>query len=166
MFIHSLPVFFTHIGYASPLELLVIFLGLFIVLFMATQARGENGPLQQGDYLFAAWSGKVKLAWAFWPFFLVLNASLYAADILATTGIFTVSSWDDIHIALLLPIVWWATSVWRCSANSTARAWGACARLMTISVFFEYGLKLLIRMDYPRLFFNCEELLLDYGSCF
>ena len=85
---------------------------------------------------------------------------------LAKLGLLTVSSWDDVHIMLLLPIVWWSTSVWRCSANTDIRLGSSGARLMIFAVLFEYGLKLLIRIDYPRIFFGCEELLLDYGSCF
>jgi hypothetical protein len=77
-----------------------------------------------------------------------------------------VSSWDDVHFMLLLPIVWWTVSIWRCSAYTRFRLYSAGARLITLGVFVEYALKLYIRIDYPRLFFNCEELLLDYGSCF
>jgi len=35
-----------------------------------------------------------------------------------------------------------------------------------LAVFFEYGLKLIIRQDYPRVFFECQEIALDYASCF
>ena len=167
MYIYSLPLFFTVIGWASPAELLLIFMALFFVLFISAPLCGES--LQQkalDHYLFAAWTGKVALRWAFWPFFLLLNACLYAADMLAKSGMLTVSSWDDVYVMLLLPAIWWATAVWRCSANTGLRAGAAAARLLTLAVFFEYGLKLVIRIDYPRIFFNCEELLLDYGSCF
>ncbi|MDD4906512.1 MAG: hypothetical protein PHD39_10185 [Methylobacter tundripaludum] len=167
MFIYSLPLFFTHIGLASPLDLLIVFMALFVVLFISSLFGGENPQKQSSDnYLFAAWNGSVPLRWVFWPFFLILNACLYAADTLVKIGLFTVSGWDDVHLMLLLPTVWWTTAVWRCSPNSNLSVWAACARLLTISVFFEYGLKLLIRIDYPRIFFGCEELLLDYGSCF
>jgi len=167
MFIYSLPLFFTHIGLASPLDLLIIFTALFAVLFISSLFGGENPQKQSSDnYLFAAWNGSAPLKWAFWPFFLILNACLYTADTLVKAGLFTVSGWDDIHLMLLLPIVWWTTAVWRCSPNSTLSVWAACARLLTLGVFFEYALKLLIRIDYPRLFFGCDELLLDYGSCF
>lgn len=167
MFIYSLPLFFAHIGLASPLDLLIIFMALFIVLFISSLLGGENPQKQSSDnHLFAAWNGNASLKWAFWPFFLILNACLYTADTLAKTGIFTVSSWDEVHLMLLLPIVWWTTAVWRCSPNTSLSVWAACARLLTVSVFFEYGLKLLIRIDYPRIFFGCDELLLDYGSCF
>ena len=94
------------------------------------------------------------------------ESELYTADTLVKMGLLTVSSWDDVHIMLLLPIVWWITAIWRCSANAQFKAYMAGARLVTFAVLFEYALKLLLRIDYPRLFFGCEELLLDYGSCF
>jgi hypothetical protein len=167
MFIYSLPLFFAHIGLASPVELLIIFIALFIVLFISSPPSVESSQKQTFDnYLFAAWNGSVALKWVFWPFFLILNGCLYTADTLAKAGMFTVSSWDDVHLMLLLPIIWWTTAVWRCSANADSRIWTSCARLLTFGIFFEFGLKLLIRIDYPRVFFGCEELLLDYGSCF
>jgi hypothetical protein len=167
MFIYSLPIVFTHTGLASPAELLIIILAIFIVLFISSPFYGVNWQEQTiTNYLFASWIGKVSLKWAFWPFFLILNGCLYATDTLAKAGIFTVSSWDDVHFILLLPIIWWITAVWRCTANSNSRIWGAFARLMTLGVFFEYGMKLFIRIEYPRIFFNCQDLLLDYGSCF
>lgn len=167
MFINSLPLFFTHIGLASPLDLLIIFMGLFIVLLVSSPLSRKNLQKQfSNNYLFASWNGGEPLKWVFWPFFLILNACLYTADTLAKSGIFSVSSWDDVHLMLLLPIVWWTTAVWRCSPNTHSRIWPACARLLTLSVFFEYSLRLLIRIDYPRIFFECDELLLNYSSCF
>jgi hypothetical protein len=167
MFIYSLPLFFTHMGFTSPLDFLVIFITLFIVLFITSLlGRERSQKLSSDSYFYAAWNGGVSLKWVFWPFFLILNTCLYAADTLVKAGIFTVSSWDDIHLMLLLPIVWWTTAIWRCSSNTQLSVWAACAQLMTFAVFFEYALKLLIRIDYPRIFFECDELLLDYGSCF
>ncbi len=166
MYIYSLPLFFSSIGWASPAELLLIAMALFFVLFISAPLR-EKQPLPSFDnYLFAAWTGNVALKWVFWPFFLLVNISLYTADTLAKSDRLTVSSWDDVHLMLLLPIIWWTAAIWRCSANTDLRVYAAGARLLTLGVFFEYGLKLLIRIDYPRIFFNCEELLLDYGSCF
>ena len=169
LFIYSLPLFFDHIGLASPLDLLIIFIALLVILFINSLFFEENIEKQKqstDNYLFAGWNGSAALKPVFWPFFLLLNVCLYTADTLAKTGIFTVSSWDEVHLMLLLPAVWWTTSVWRCSPYTKLSVWGACARLVTLSVFFEYGLKLLIRIDYPRIFFGCDELLLDYGSCF
>ncbi|MCX7098251.1 MAG: hypothetical protein NTV43_10160 [Methylococcales bacterium] len=167
MFIYSLPLFFSAMGLAGPLELLLILLALFAVLYISAPIY-EGGGLRPsgGNFLFAAWSGHVALMWVFWPFFLLLNVGLYAADTLAKMGMLTVSSWDDVHLMFMLPIIWWAVAVWRCSANTPLKLAAAVARLMTVLVLFEYGLKLAIRIDYPRIFFGCEELLLDYGSCF
>jgi hypothetical protein len=167
MFIYSLPLFFNTIGLASPLDLLIIFIALFVALFIVALFFGGDVQQESTDnYLLAGWNGSVALRWVFWPFFIILNISLYTADTLAKNELFTVSSWDDVHLMLVLPIIWWTTAVWRCSPNTKLSVWSACARLLTLTVFFEYGLKLLIRIDYPRIFFNCEELFLDYSSCF
>lgn len=167
MFVYSLPLFFSDVGLASPLELLIIALGLFGVLWLSAPSYSEKLPQQEATkYLLAAWLGNWSLLWVFLPFFILLNACLYLVDTLAKLGSLTVSSWDDVHLMLLLPVVWWVVAIWRCSANTQFKVLTALARLATFLVFFEYGLKLLLRIDYPRLFFGCEELLLDYGSCF
>ncbi len=167
MFIYTLPLFFTEISWASPVELLMVVIALLLVLFLSAPACADNlQQLSLNNYLFSAWVGNVRLSWVLWPFFILLNISLYSADTLAKMGLLTVSSWDDVHLMLLLPIIWWTTAIWRSSANTTQSIFAAGGRLLTLAVFFEYGLKLLIRIDYPRLFFVCEELLLDYGSCF
>jgi len=70
MFIYSLPLFFTHIGLASPLDLLIIFMALFVVLFISSLFGGENPQKQSSDnYLFAAWNGSAPLRWAVLAFF-------------------------------------------------------------------------------------------------
>ena len=167
MFVYSLPLFFSQVGLASPLELLIMVMALFGMLLMSAGDTNEiNKTQSKASYLFAAWMGQARLVWVFWPFFIILNASLYTADTLVKMGLLTVSSWDDVHLMLLLPIVWWITAIWRCAANTQFKVFAAGARLVTFAVLFEYALKLLLRIDYPRLFFGCEELLLDYGSCF
>ncbi|MEQ1561005.1 MAG: hypothetical protein ABL933_18980 [Methyloglobulus sp.] len=140
---------------------------ILIVLYFSAPPPEQNWrPEPYDSFLLASWLGGVALHWAFWPFFLLLNASLLFADQLAMAGKITVSSWDEIHFVLLFPIAWWTVSVWRCSRNTHSRTWSALARFATIAVPVEYAIKLLIRIDYPRIFFNCEDLLLDYGSCF
>lgn len=167
MFIYSLPLFFNSIGFASPLELLIITLALLIIFVISAPQPLEKYQLdKKGHYFFSAWTGTSTLKWVFWPFFIVLNGGLYVADTLAKSGLLTVSSWDDVHFMFLLPIIWWLVAVWRCSAQVDLKIWAGGARLLTFAVLCEYALKLVIRIDYPRLFFNCEELLLDYGSCF
>ncbi len=141
-------------------------IGLFVVVLMTSPAIEHESRHNGENYLFSAWVGAIALRSVFWPVFLLLNGILYSIDLLARTGQFTVSSWDDIHFVLLFPIIWWTVGVWRCSANTGFRIWAATARLVTIGVYLEYALRLYIRIYYPRIFFNCEDLLLDYGSCF
>jgi hypothetical protein len=152
---------------ASPGDLMLIFLAVLSILYF-TLPTFETVPKEdrpQG-YLFSAWLGNLDLNRVFWPFFILLNASLYTSDILAKSSIFTVSTWDAIHFILIFPICWWTIAIWRCSKHSKTRIWSAVTRLITIAVFFDYALKLAIRIDYPRIFFSCEELMLDYGNCF
>ncbi len=166
MFFYSLPILFNDIQLVSPVECLLIAVGALILLYFSGPQPEQHWERPSDSFLWSAWLGGIALPWVFWPYFLFLNASLLAADLLAKTGKITVSSWDEIHFALFLTVIWWTTSIWRCSANTTHKAWAALARLTTLAVFVEYGLKLLIRIDYPRIFFNCEDILLDYGSCF
>ncbi len=156
----------------TPVELLIITLVLLAVLFIAAPHLLMEEELQKPDkasfynYLLYAWAGHSKLWAIFWPFFILLNLSLYGVDNLAKSGEFTVSSWDEVHFMLVVPVIFWTISVWRNSPNTRFRLLAALARLMTLAVFFEYALKLFIRIDYPRIFFSCQEAILDYGSCF
>jgi hypothetical protein len=167
MFFYTLPILFNNIRSVSPTECLLMALALFALLYISVSVDDENWqPQPYTHFLLTSWLGGMSLYWVFWPFFLLLNASLVATDLLAKNGLITVSGWDDIHFVLLFPIAWWTISLWRCSGNTRLRIWAALARWVTVALFVEYGLKLLIRIDYPRMFFNCEDLLLDYGSCF
>jgi hypothetical protein len=158
----------------SPLEFFIISLLIYTVLYFSIHSIsspedkkwGQLSSLTFYKYLLDAWTGQLKLWVVFWPFFIVLNLSLYGVDYLAKQGRFTVSSWDEIHFILTTPIIIWTISVWRNSTNSGSRFWAAAARFMTIAVFFEYVLKLMIRRDYPRIFFACEDIILDYAACF
>jgi hypothetical protein len=166
MFFYSLPILFNEIQLVRPLEFLLMMFGVLLLLYFSAPQPGQQWQQPSDSFLLSAWVGGFSLHWVFWPFFLFLNTGLLAADLLAKAGNITVSSWDEIHFALFLTVIWWTISIWRCSANTAHRFWAALARLTTIAVFVEYALKLLIRIDYPRIFFNCEDILLDYGSCF
>lgn len=167
MFIYSLPILFRDMQIVSPAELLLISLAAIFIIMLTAPPPKPVGMLQSIDnFILVSWLGGVPLRSVFWPFFLFLNVVLLLSDTLAKAGKITVSSWDEIHFILILPIVWWTISTWRCSANANGRTWPALARFATVAVFAEYNIKLLLRMDYPRIFFNCEEIFLDYGSCF
>ncbi len=156
------------------MELIGLILLLFGVLYMSAPQLSSADQIHQVEYsgltlyqyLQHAWHGNIKLRLAFVPFFILLNVILLSIDTLAQRGHLTVSSWDEIHFILLMPVIFWTIVVWRNSYHCCSRIWLAVARLMTISVFFEYGLKLWIRKDYPRIFFQCQEIALDYASCF
>ena len=84
MFLYSLPLFFSQVGLASPFELLLICMALFVILLMTAPNLADFNKKQTDvSYLFGSWSGQFRLVWVFWPYFIILNASLYAADTLA-----------------------------------------------------------------------------------
>jgi len=172
MFIYSLPLFFTHIQLSTPLELLLIIFFIFVISYLIAPLPNKDEEcvslkgLSLHQYLTFAWVGHLKLWVVFWPFFILLNISLFITDTLAIQGNFTVSSWDEIHFILLTPILFWTLSIWRNSANTHSRVGAAAARLSVLTVFFEYALKLVIRDDYPRIFFSCQDIILDYAACF
>jgi hypothetical protein len=171
MFIYSLPLFFSETGLGSPLELFLIALILFIILLLSVPYpdnthvdRPFNYPLY--NYILFAWQGQLALWRVFWPFFILLNGGIFAADYSVKSAWISVSSWDDAHFMFFLPSLFWAIAVWRNSENTNSPIGAAYARLMSLSVFFEYGLKLLIRHDYASLFFGCQDGVIDYLSCF
>jgi len=174
MFIYSIPIFFAYIQFGTLQEYLITILFFLGLLYIATPSNsffketqwGRVSELTMYQYLFDSWNGLVKLWLVFWPFFIILNLSLYIVDSMARAGDLTVSSWDEIHFILLTPVLFWTIIVWRNPLNTCSRYWAIAARFMTLAVFFEFGLKLAIRIDYPRVFFQCQEAMLDYAACF
>ena len=172
MFINTLPFIFGYSQFTGPLELLIVFGCLLGVLYISSpfpeNSRQGWGCLGLGfyQYICRAWYGELLLSFIFWPFFLILNGAWYGTDTMAKAGMISVSSWDNVQIMLAGPVIWWTVAVWRGSERTGSRWWSACARLAVLSAYFEYGLRLYISQEYPRIFFMCEELLLDYFSCF
>lgn len=171
MFIYSLPLIFAYTDLGGPFELLAIVVILFAALFIGApfpedslEDKPFNYPLYQ--YFLYAWTAQLSLWRVFWPFFLLLNISFYAADYMSRTGELSVSSWDDVYFMFFFPSLCWSIATWRSSANTSAKVWAAYARLMTLAVFFEYGLKIFIRSEYPQIFFNCQDRVMDYLICF
>lgn len=174
MFIYSFPILFTYIQLGTPQEYFLTALFFLMLLTIATPSNPFFKDIQWGAiseltlyrYLFDSWNGLVKLWLVFWPFFILLNLSLFAIDTIAKSGNLTVSSWDEVHFIFLTPVIFWTIAVWRNSLNTHHRFWAIGARFLTLSVYFEYAIKLVIRNDYPRIFFECQEVTLDYASCF
>jgi len=170
MFYYSLPLFFNHIKGFTPYELAGIVLMLLCVLWLTAPPPGQKDGVDRqlfGEhYVHLCWLG-LKPLWAvFWPYFLFFNLAVFAVDTLVVSGQLSASSWDDVYFVLCLPSILWSIAVWRNSSNTQYRIWAALARLMTLAVWFEYGLKWVIRFDYARIFFNCNEVVLDYAACF
>jgi len=145
---------------------------LFIIalLWLATP-RPENDReiepnLMDEDYIKHVWLGLKPLWTVFWPYFLFFNICIFALDSATVAGQLSVSTWDDIYFILITPTVIWTIAVWRNSGNCRFHFLAVLARFLGLAVYFEYALKLLIRIDYPRLFFNCNEVVLDYAACF
>jgi hypothetical protein len=171
MFIYSLPLFFSYADFGTPLELFAIVALLFAALLLSAPFPDEefedkpfNYPIY--FYLVYSWTAQLSLWRVFWPFFVLVNIGFFITDYQAKAGEISVSSWDDLHFSFFLPSILWTISVWRSSANTSKRVWAAYARLLTLAVFFEFGLKIFIRSKYPDIFFECQEKMLDYMSCF
>ncbi len=171
MFVNTLPLIFLYTTLATPEELLVIVLGMFSVIYVSvpdpdTHWQQKPRVFSFRAYLLQGWTGNMELWKIFWPYFLLLNASLLLFDNLVKNSQISVSSWDTLHFVMISPTLWWGMAIWRCSDKTQRRLWGACARMMVAAVFFEYLLKLWIRIKIPQIFFNCQDHLLDFVTCF
>ena len=174
MFVYSIPILFTNMQFGTPVEFFGVSCFLLILIYIVTPAGKEFKEINWGKvselsfygYLFDSWNGMVKLWLVFWPFFIILNLSLFSIDSFAKSAMLTVSGWDEVHFILVMPTIFWVIIVWRNSQHTCSRYWAVAARFMTVSVFFEYILKLAIRRDYPRIFFECQDIALDYAACF
>ena len=171
MFVNTLPIIFLYTTLATLAELFVIVLGLFSVIYISTPDPDHHWQYQRHafsfrDYLFQSWTGNMPLWKIFWPYFLLLNTALLLFDHLVKNGMISVSSWDTLHVILFTPSIWWGGALWRCSDKTGHRLWGACVRLMIAAVVFESLLKIGIRIKYPQIFFECQERLLDFVTCF
>lgn len=171
MLVYPLSFLFYHTKQVGPQEFLGVVFFLYLLLYIsAPQPEGVwqgHAPKQSVVLMIQdAWFGEISLWRAFWPYFLILNVVLYTADRLATSAMLSVSSWDDILLMAVFSSILWCVAVWRASANTGSRIWGAFARLATLCVFFDFILRIVVRVDYPSEFFNCQELLLNYTNCF
>lgn len=173
MFINTLPIIFGHSQLFGPVDLLVAMSILFALLYFTAPVPGENPLAAASDsgsglyqYLYQAWWGELPLGIVLWPFFMILNGSLYAADTMVKDAVISVSSWENIHLILATPVLWWTIAVWRATEHSFYRLWSAGARWLVLSVYFEFALRVLIFQQYPRIFFNCEGAVMNYFSCF
>ncbi|SMG66651.1 conserved hypothetical protein, membrane [methanotrophic bacterial endosymbiont of Bathymodiolus sp.] len=171
MFINTLAAFFVFTSLISPIEAAVILLLTVYTIYILTpaQALNQEVPLSLKGiniymYLQSAWLGRLSLLAVFSPFFIILNGALFYADYRSDVGTYTIASWLTMLVILALPLFWWTISVWRCSSHAS-RIWATMARFLTVAVYYEYSLRLLIGYYYPQIWFNCQQLIIEYGDC-
>ena len=171
MFINTLAAFFIFTSFISPIEAGVILIITAYTIYLLTQAQATDNLVTQRlkdinfyTYLQSAWLGRLSLLSAFLPFFIILNGALFYADYRSDSGTYTIASWLTILVILALPLFWWTVSVWRCSCHAN-RLWASVARFFTVAVYYEYILRLLIGYYYPQIWFNCQQLIIEYGDC-
>ncbi|GAB6141105.1 hypothetical protein JCM14076_18340 [Methylosoma difficile] len=169
MFITTLPIIFTYTHLLSELEAGVFLLALLLLVYVYTPEGEKNwrDMAMPSWYLFlhAAWLGHASLWRAFWPFFIFVNAVLYYIDYRIGNLTYTIASWITVHMMLLLPIVWWIISVWRCSSHTRYRILGCAARTVTVCLVIEFILRILITVRYPNTLFDCQLLVAYFGDC-
>ncbi len=143
MFINTFPIIFTYTHLFSLIEAVIFLAAIFSLMYFYAPEVNKNWTEKSGNSLYqllnSAWLGNSALWRAFWPFFLLANIILYYIDYRVMNVTYTIASWKTVHGMLFLPIVWWTTSVWRCSRNTRNKIWSSAARTITIiSVFRIY----------------------------
>lgn len=175
MLITSLSALFSFTTLINAVEASVILLitACLIYLLTAEQAVEADESLPAKNrfdanniylYIQSAWLGRLPLLAAFLPFFIIVNSVLFYADYRAENGSYTIASWLTILVILALPVFWWTVAVWRCSIHSR-RLFASAARFLTVVVYYEFILRLIIAYYYPQILFNCQQLIIELGDC-
>lgn len=169
MLINTLSLLFAFTDYLTELQALGIVICVALLVDWLTPRPAEYWQLSQSQslyyYLHASWLGQLALKDAFWPFFVLLNAALVYIDYRVEEGTFTVASWVTVHIILAMPLVYWTGAVWRCSDQTTRKLWSSLARLITLLAWAEFWLRWVILDQYPQIFFNCQQMITQWGDC-
>ncbi len=177
MLINSLSALFAFTGLINPLEACITLALTFYIVYIFTPKQNSNdndaynlAKITANDdtsiymYIQSAWLGRQSLLRTFLPFFVIFNGALFYADYRVDSGTYTIASWLTMIVILALPVLWWTVAVWRCSAHAN-RLWGCIARFLTIAVYYEYLLRMIIAYYYPNIWFNCQQLVIEFGDC-
>ncbi len=173
MLINALTSFLSFADLISPWEVILILLATAYIVYFLTPSSIPNtdyaadSPPDTGIYMYlqSAWLGRLSLMCAFLPFYILFNSVLFYIDYRVANSSYTMASWVTMHIILAIPVLWWTIAVWRCS-NNTTRPWASVSRFITITVYYEYLLRFIIRYYYPKIWFNCQQLVIELGHCF
>ncbi|MBS3962996.1 MAG: hypothetical protein KGZ80_00635 [Methylomonas sp.] len=126
---------------------------------------GERQPPTLYFYLQWSWLGYLRLKDAFWPFFILFNATLLYIDYRIEDDSFTIASWVTMHIIMAMPLIYWTGAVWRCSRQCASKRWVVAARSLTVAAYIDYALRWVIYHDFPNILFNCQQLINHWGDC-
>jgi hypothetical protein len=169
MFINTLPIIFTYTQLFSLIEAIIFLVAIFFLVYFYTPEVNKKWNNKPGNtvyqFLYLAWQGNSALWRAFWPFFVLVNMVLFYIDYRIANLTYTIASWKTVHGMLLLPIVWWTLSVWRCSVNTRYKISSSAARTLTIYLFLEFALRFIISTQYPHTFFDCQLLIMNHLDC-
>ncbi len=169
MFVNTLPIIFTYTHLFSWFEMVLFFATIFLLTYFTVPSVNvfwQPKPVRSIYwFLRSSWQGDASLWRAFWPFFIFVNVVFFYIDYRAMNVTYTIASWKTVHGMLVLPVIWWTTSVWRCSANTQHIFWAGAARTVTIYLFLEFCLRFIISTRYPHTFFDCRLLVMEVGDC-
>ena len=169
MLFDSLSYLFAYTAFITWYQVLAIALLLIGIVFFITPEPPEYWEVYKPQslyyYLQWSWLGYLRLRDAFWPFFLLYNATLFYIDYRIDDGSFTVASWVTMHIIMAMPLIYWTGAVWRCSKNGCSRWVQTSARWMTVAAYGDLALRWVIYNDFPKILFNCQEMLIQWGDC-
>lgn len=170
MFINTLPTLFTFTDFINPIETVAVLVVLFLLVYFSAQEElyDRDWPPAANPYqaLLAIWLGQAPLWKAFWPFFIFVNGVFFYIDYRVMNVTYTIASWKTVHGMLLIPVIWWIVSVWRCAKYTRYRLANSLAKTMTLYFLFECFLRFVISTYYPNSFFDCRLLVMEYGDCF
>ena len=172
MLFYTLSALFAFTTLINPIEATAILLVTAYIIYLLTLAQPyadklattKNTEVDIYSYLQNTWLGRQSLLLAFWPFFILINASFLYADYRSEGGSYTIASWLTLLVIFTLPVIWWSISVWRCSLNAS-RLWAIAARFCVVLVYYEYILRAIIAYNYPQIWFNCQQLIIEFGDC-
>lgn len=169
MFITSIPIVLSYTSLFNLIEFILFLATIAGLLYFYTPANNPIWEENLGDGWYTLlrnmWLGDAALWRAFWPFFIFANVVFAYIDYRANSVSYTIASWKTVHGMLFLPMVWWATAVWRCSVNSSNKLWAVAARSLVIYFFLDVILRLFIAIKFPQALFDCHLLVMEYGDC-
>ena len=172
MLFYTLSALFAFTTLINPIEAAATLVVTAYIIYLLTPAQqyidklttAKNTGIDAYSYLQDTWLGRQSLLWAFLPFFILINASFLYADYRSEDGSYTIASWLTLLVIFALPVIWWSISVWRCSLNDS-RLSAVAARFCVTLVYYEYILRAIIAYYYPQIWFNCQQLIIEFGDC-